>query len=438
MKDWQAEIERLQSRIETLTCEKADLERAIEGMAARSEAIVEQLKTEKADLETLLDTIINHSDFVTENLLSEQEDLKLLLQIITEHGDFIEDQIASEKRLIQRLFGRYLSDDAAASLLKDPGDLSLGGDRRQLSILVSDLRGFTSFSEQLEPEQVLQAINFYFQHMADVIISYGGAINEYMGDGILVYFGSRLQQPDNADRAIACACAMQMAMVEVNRQMVAWNLPPLAMGIGINTGTAIVGTFGSEKRAKYGAIGNAVNITFRIESCSVGRQILVSESTLEAANAPVEVASQQQVQFKGVSQPVILYDVVGIGSPFDLSLPQEPETLISLARPLQLRYVVLDGKHLGTGGYEAEIVQLSDRGALLRCRCEGEPFTPPVLSNVKFNVLLSKRSPILSEDIYAKVVDNFVSPEHHFYVRFTSLSVPLATCLEAMQNESLS
>ncbi|NER51367.1 MAG: adenylate/guanylate cyclase domain-containing protein, partial [Symploca sp. SIO1A3] len=214
---------------------------------------------------------------------------------------------------IRKTFGRYLTDEIVAKLLENPEGLSLGGERRKITILVSDLRGFTSLSERLPPEEVVKILNFYLGYMADVITSYRGTIDEFMGDGILVFFGAPTVREDDAERAVACAIAMQLAMEPVNAKMKELGLPQLEMGIGINTGEVVVGNIGSEKRTKYGVVGRQMNLTYRIESYTIGGQILISEYTLKELKPPLKINGEKEVLPKGVKQPISIYDVGGIG-----------------------------------------------------------------------------------------------------------------------------
>ena len=153
-------------------------------------------------------------------------------------------QLKQKNELICKLFGRYLSDEVVANLLSSPEGLKLGGQRRNITILISDLRGFTATSERKSPEEVVEILNFYLGCMADVISQYQGTIIEFMGDGILVLFGAPTAREDDAVRSVACACAMQLAMGEVNAKMKELGLPQLEMGIGLNTGEVVVGNIG--------------------------------------------------------------------------------------------------------------------------------------------------------------------------------------------------
>lgn len=318
---------------------------------------------------------------------------------------------------IRKTFGRYLSDEIVATLLESPDGLQMGGERRKITILTSDLRGFTALSERLSPEEVVKILNFYLSYMADIITAYQGTIDEFMGDGILVLFGAPTQRPDDAKRAIACAVAMQLEMIKVNQQMQDWGLNPLEMGIGINTGEVVVGNLGSEKRTKYGVVGSQVNLTYRIESYTTGGQIIISETTLkEAGEQEIKIANQKLVQPKGVQQPINIYEIAGIAGNYQLFLPQEKELFYPISDTLPLQYTILEGKHVGENLFTGHLVALSQKGGLIQSE-SGEESLPIVLTNIKIN--LKSENPELQEDIYAKVLEEPADP-NQFYIRFTS------------------
>ncbi|MDY7021642.1 MAG: adenylate/guanylate cyclase domain-containing protein, partial [Cyanobacteriota bacterium] len=318
---------------------------------------------------------------------------------------------------IRKTFGRYLTDEIVATLLESPTGLKLGGERRSITILTSDLRGFTALSERLSPEEVIKVLNFYLSKMADVITAYQGTIDEFMGDGILVLFGAPTKRPDDAKRAVACAIAMQLAMIEVNEQIEAWGLNSLEMGIGINTGEVVVGNLGSEKRTKYGVVGSQVNLAYRIESYTTGGQIIISEPTLkEAGENMIEIANQKLVQPKGVKRPITIYEVDGIRGEYNLFVNKEEEIFYPIAESIPLNYTILEGKHVGENLFPGKIIELSNKGALILA-VEGSEALPTMLTNIKLN--LKSNSSELCEDIYAKVSEKPAENEK-FYIRFTS------------------
>lgn len=327
--------------------------------------------------------------------------------------------IAHSAGQIRKTFGRYLTDEVVANLLENPEGLKMGGERRKITILTSDLRGFTATSERLPPEEVVNILNFYLCYMADAITSYQGTIDEFMGDGILVLFGAPTARDDDPQRAIACAIAMQLAMVKVNEQMKEWGYAPLLMGIGINTGEVVVGNIGSEKRTKYGVVGSQVNLTYRIESYTTGGQILISEQTLHDADPSIiKVNSEKQVKPKGVKNEITIYDIGGIEGDYNLFLPKKEEVFKCLESCISLEYALLDGKNVGDSSFSGSLVQLSESSALVKCDPTGDPVVVSPMSNIKLNLVTNSGS--VSEDIYAKVTEKEAEEKGSFYIYFTA------------------
>jgi len=339
--------------------------------------------------------------------------------------------IARSAADMRRTFGRYLTDEVVSSLLETPSGLQLGGERRKVTVLISDLRGFSAISERLPPEQVVTILNHYLGVMSDVITRYQGTINEFIGDGIFVIFGAPIQREDDTERAIACAIAMQAEMEKVNSYNEAHSFPRLEMGIGINTGELIVGNIGSQKRAKYTVIGNHANLAARIETYSVGRQILISEHTLNDVGAPlVRVSAQMRVEPKGIREPLTLYEVFGIHGTHRIDLPQERETFVTLKAPIYLQYVVLEGKHIVGTVFEGKIICLSESSAEIES-CS--PLTP--LSNLKINLFLP--IPNVEElDLYAKVLNQPATCPGCVRIRFTSTPLELVDALKDLRQAS--
>jgi class 3 adenylate cyclase len=217
-----------------------------------------------------------------------------------------------EAETIKDTFGRYLSREIVDEILKSPGGVELKGELRDISILVADLRGFTQMTEALGPRQVLEIINRYLETMTDIIVSHRGTIDEFTGDGILVFFGAPQALPDHAARAVRCALDMQQAMAGLNRQLSERSLPELHMGIGINCGQLIVGNIGSEKRKKYGAVGSPINLAFRVEAQTAGGEVLVSPEVRSRFNGQLLVDQARESYLKGLDHPVTLFRVVGL------------------------------------------------------------------------------------------------------------------------------
>ncbi len=330
---------------------------------------------------------------------------------------------------IRKTFGRYLTDEVVANLLETPEGLKLGGERRKVTILMSDLRGFSAFSERLAPEQVVTILNMYLGEMADVITQYNGTIDEFIGDAILVIFGAPTQRPDDAERAVACALAMQLAMEPVNRRNQEMGLPVLEMGIGINTGEVVVGNIGSQKRAKYGIVGSHVNLTGRIESYTVGGQILISPDTYREIKQVVTVTGQMQVEPKGIKEPITIYEVGGIGGNHNLFLPKAKETFTPLEHPIPLKYTVLEGKHMVGTLFAGTLVKLSPNGGVIQTE---SPLSP--LSNIKINLFMDD-SGESEGDLYAKVLELEDEQTHFVCLRFTAVPPDVATMFSTMLKE---
>lgn len=323
-------------------------------------------------------------------------------------------KLARRNRFIRETFGRYLSDDVVESLLETPEGLALGGEKREVTLIMSDLRGFTAVAEQLAPERVVSMLNYYLGRMTEVVLEYGGTIDEFIGDAILVIFGAPVRRTDHADRAVACAVAMQRAMREVNDWNLAHDLPRMEMGIGVNSGEVVVGNIGSQKRAKYGVVGSQVNLTGRIESYTVGGQILISDMTRSRVQAPLEIQSEMEVEPKGVSEPLTLFEVRGIGPPFDLVFEGEPmDELVALAEPIPVVFGVLEGKHATSHRVEGTLVRLSPRRAEL---VSAEPLDP--LSNLRLQLAGDAE---LATDFYGKVLAEPAEHPGADVIRFTSM-----------------
>jgi adenylate cyclase len=341
------------------------------------------------------------------------------------------DDLAIRNEFIRRTFGRYLSDEIVAQLLESPEGLEMGGIKRTVTIVMTDLRGFTATSEKLPPEQVVSMLNNYLGHMTEIILKHRGTIDEFIGDAILAIFGAPIKRDDDAERAVACALEMQLAMERVNREHAERGLPAVHMGIGINTGEVVVGNVGSPKCAKYGIVGSHVNLTSRVESYTVGGQVLISETTLRGAGASVIVGEARTVQPKGLKEPIQIFDLLGIGAPYNLKLPREQEVFAALTPPLETSFVVIEEKDVGTERHAATMARLSAHGAELATSCDLHPWT-----NIKIKLGGPGWHPHeagLDEEFYAKVT----GPREQgggYVVRFTALPHRVGEFLAAQRS----
>ena len=212
---------------------------------------------------------------------------------------------------LQQTFGKYFSEKILKNLLDQDFTVKLGGRREEVTILMSDLRGFSSFAEKHEPEEVVVFLNRYLGQMSEVIVKHNGIIDEFQGDGILAFFRNEGQE-DHAVCGVACALKMQNHLKELNRESARNGQPTLEMGIGINTGEVIIGNIGSEQRMKYGLVGNAINVAARIEAQSLGGQVLVGNTTYARIGGFATTDARYEVLAKGLSQPLVIHSVTGI------------------------------------------------------------------------------------------------------------------------------
>lgn len=216
------------------------------------------------------------------------------------------------KREIRRLFGRYVSNDVIEQLMANPAMASLGGQRREMTVLFSDIRGFTSASEKGQPEAIVAQLNEYFSAMVEVLFRHQGTLDKFVGDMVMGLFGAPLSDSRHADHAVAAALEMSTRLDALNARWGAEGKPVLDIGIGINSGEMIAGNIGSEAIMSYTVIGDAVNLGARLESLNkdYGSRILISDATLSQLTIPVRTRMVGSVVVKGRTQPVIVHEVL--------------------------------------------------------------------------------------------------------------------------------
>lgn len=314
------------------------------------------------------------------------------------------EELELKNRFIRNAFGRYLSDEVVSSLLSRPEGLQLGGQQQTVTLLMSDLRGFSSLASQLDPPQVVRLLNNYLGAMADVITRFQGTIDEFIGDAIMALFGAPVTREDDAERAVACAVAMQLAMASVNEQNRRDGLPEVQMGVAVNTGDVIVGNIGSHRRTKYGVVGTHVNLTSRIESFTLGGQVLVSEATRRAAGDAVVAGERLSLRAKGFDEPVVVHEVRGVQGRWRLGLPERVRDMLPVQRPLAVRFQVLSGPHQQGAAVEARILKAGSAAVELT----GGP-RPPAHSEVRLRVIAADGRE-MAGDLYGRVTGDTSGP----------------------------
>ena len=243
-----------------------------------------------------------------------QEELAIFSVIAAEAAISFDNARSHEelaRRVVERqALERFLSSNIVEKILANPSEIHLGGENQTVTILFSDIRGFTRMSEHMEPHAVVELLNEYFSEMTDLIFESGGTLDKYLGDGIMAVYGAPLPKPDDALRATKTAIEMQRALVALNRDWENRGQQPLRMGVGVNTGPVTAGNIGSAKRMDYTVIGDAVNLASRLCSNAAGGQILVSESTYSQLNGSVPAQRLDPIRVKGKETPVELHEVL--------------------------------------------------------------------------------------------------------------------------------
>ncbi len=332
-------------------------------------------------------------------------------------GEQLTDYIA-KRDFIRDTFGRYVTQEVVTKLLEDKDALELGGETREVSMLISDLRGFTALTTDMEPEEIIAFLNRYLGKMIEILCDYRAVIDEILGDGILAFFGAPEPMEDHPVRAVACAMAMQAAMDEINSLNEADGLPHLEMGVAVNTGAVVVGNIGSERRAKYSVVGAHVNFTSRIESFALGGQVLISAATLERVKDLVEIGDVLSAEMKGIPGRAALYEVRSIGGPYNIHLKVRQEALVKLAAPLNIHLHRIREKVVFDTNEAVRVTHLSETGVQADFAGDLAEWEDVRLQ------LLDEQGAAIPGKIYGKVTQ--VKPGDHgeltATIRFTSVS----------------
>ena len=228
----------------------------------------------------------------------------------------------SEKRVVKALFGRYVSRDVYKQLIENPGLAELGGRRRDMTVLFSDIRGFTTVTEKGEPEALVAQLNEYFSKMVEVVFRHHGTVDKFVGDMVMALFGAPVDDPDHAEHAVAAAVDMVKELRELNRKWAAAGEVELDIGIGVNSGDMIAGNIGSSSIMSYTVIGDNVNLGSRLESLNkqYGSRIIISDATRSRLSTAYTLRPLGDVVVKGKTRPVAIMEVV-VPSP----IGNEPE-----------------------------------------------------------------------------------------------------------------
>jgi adenylate cyclase len=216
------------------------------------------------------------------------------------------------RKWITSIFGKYVSPIVIENLIKNPAGIKLGGEKRNITLFFSDIRGFTLLSEKLAPEDLVSLLNEYLTEMTSIIIKDQGLVDKYMGDAIMAFWGAPLDQPDHAE--LACLSSLEMIdkLRELNKKWKMEGIPSFKIGVGLNSGDAIVGNMGSNKRFDYTAMGDNVNLASRLEGLNkiYGTNIIISENTHKIIKDKFETRKLDVVKVKGKKKPILIYELI--------------------------------------------------------------------------------------------------------------------------------
>jgi class 3 adenylate cyclase len=255
----------------------------------------------------------NRDEFgtLTRNLNATSAQLATLYAELNELNLNLQEKVAAQLDEIKRAseLKRYLSPQLADSILAGTIEVNLVSRRKNLTVFFSDIRGFTDMSEHVEPEELVDSLNQYLSAMTELVFKYGGTLDKYIGDAIMVFFGDPVSYDDHAQRAVQMALEMRVRLAELQRQWFVAEREPLTVGMGITTGYVTVGNIGSAARMEYTVVGNHVNLASRLADRAAAGQILVAERTLIACREIVDAREVDEVELQGVSRPIKIYEI---------------------------------------------------------------------------------------------------------------------------------
>jgi len=219
-----------------------------------------------------------------------------------------------ERREMRKMFSKYVATDVLEYIMKNPDKVSLGGEEKEVTILFSDIRGYTTFSESVIPKELVRVLNRYLTAMTEEILKHKGVLDKYIGDAVMAYWGAPMDDPDHADHALEAALGMIERLKKFNEELKAEGVKEIRFGIGIYTGPVIIGNVGSEMRLEYTVIGDTVNVASRLEGVNKELQttLLVGESAKNKIKGKYAFKSMGSVSVKGRKEPLQVYTIEGL------------------------------------------------------------------------------------------------------------------------------
>lgn len=315
----------------------------------------------------------------------------------------LNDQLKARNELLYQIFGRYFSDKILDVILEHPEGAAIGGEKREVTVMMTDLMGFTSLSERLDSDSLTDLLNYYFGKMAEVVNQYRGTIIEFLGDAILIVFGAPLVSDTATEDAIAAAITMQNKMGEVNEYCVNCGYPMLEMGIGIHRGDVFIGNVGSETMMRYNVIGRAVNECSRIESYCVGGQILASVQAISGVKCNVQTQNKMEMHAKGVEKPIQISEVTGIGGTYQCFIENVAfDVMMGCEEGVIFNLYLVEEKKVSEMAITTILQSFSYKRAIVNCQMDDIDINE--YSDVEIFAATDKGRAVFT-GVYAKVIE---------------------------------
>ncbi|MBI2822631.1 MAG: HAMP domain-containing protein [Acidobacteria bacterium] len=271
-------------------------------------AIAQQVaRTLKKPIQDVVHTVqrVGSGDLTVEPLAESRDEMGQLSSAVNVMVDGLR-----ERERVKEVFGQYVATQVSEKVLK--GEVNLGGESRVVTILFSDIRGFTSMAEEMTPTQVVAFLNDYFSEMVEAVFEQGGVLDKFIGDGMMAVFGAFGETPDHARRAVRAALRMKALLSKINGERSTTGKPPISIGIGIHTDEVILGNIGTRKRLQYTAIGDGVNTCSRVQALNkeFGTTILITETTYAQVKDAFVCKHMPEAQLRGKTKPLQFYEVL--------------------------------------------------------------------------------------------------------------------------------
>jgi len=245
-----------------------------------------------------------------------EEELNIFAVVATQAAAAIDNAMAHgrlAKQAVERsALERFLAPEVVEMVAANPSEIRLGGVNQKVSILFADIRGFTTLSEDMAPEVIVELLNEFFTRASEVIFQHGGTLDKYLGDGVMALFGAPISKGDDALNAVRAALAIQKMLAELASDMSPGKWPELRVGVGVNTGIVTAGNIGSPKRIDYTVVGDAVNVASRMCASAKPGQVMISKSTAEELKGAFRLRRLRPLKVKGRSRALSVYSVAGI------------------------------------------------------------------------------------------------------------------------------